>query len=378
MQLRNSSRYSKRDISPKEIVNWVQSNFEVKRINKKGWMKVCNPFQERETGVRDTKFHFNIHPKHAVVKDWRPHFNNHDGSFVQFVSDYLRCTIPEAIAAVKSAKQFDINDLLLEDEVEEDDPQLIYQMELPNPTWELTEGPEKLHKVALRYLASRCVSLEEAKAWKIMYGVGTIVFPYIEYDEIVYWQSREIADKRFLFPDETKYGVSKTHYFWGWHRAEPGEDLFIVESLFGVPSIGEGALASGGADLGERQAAKLDVLSPSRIILCPDNDDPGIASLIYNFKLLTAYKDILYYCVPPKIKDHNGNFIKDWNELDQLCVFHSDLAVSQLGEDARMGHKYSRHYIENNMVKLNQGVVIRLRKQLSKDYDPQLRKILEN
>lgn len=336
-----------------EIEAWVRSNFDVKNKNKKGWLKICNPFQGRETGTEDTKYHMNIHTGTGAVRDWRPNHKHHDSNIVKFVQDYLRCSKAEAVKAIKSAKKSDISSIL-EEGIEEQPQNLIDEinLKLPENCWTFEGTNGKLKDICVNYLKSRNIDLQTAIDWGLMYGIGTIIFPYIEYGEVVYWQSRDITSKRFEFPDSS-CGLVKTNFLWGWHRADPGTALYIVEAIFNAISIGPGALASGGASLGEKQSQKLDVLSPEKIVLCPDNDAAGIASLIYNYEILKDHKEYLWYCLPPIIDG-----IKDWNDLDQLKVKNNELYKQYIKEDS------IKEYIDNNMKKLDLLTIIKFRKEI--------------
>jgi len=187
-----------------------------------------------------------------------------------------------------------------------------------------------------------------------MYGISEIIFPYIEYAEVVYWQIREIANKRFRFPDSGITGLQKTQFLWGWHRADPRCVLYIVEAIFNAISIGPNALASGGATLEGKQSEKLNVLSPEKVVLCPDNDAAGIQSLIDNYEVLKEHKDYLWYCLPPEIDG-----IKDWNDLSQLSIKNNELYKKYVEENS------IKEYIDKHMKKLDLLTIINLRKKIN-------------
>jgi len=328
---------------------WVRANFEYKEANN-DWVRICNPMQEKETGYADTKFHLNINIKTGVVHDWRPNWQHHDGHITKFLQNYLGCSFKEAISTIKNAKVSSRDEFLDEEDVGPSS-QEIKHLELPEHSWMIGSGPEKIQRIALNYLKSRKISEQEAIKWGLRYGIDKIIFPYIEYDEVVYWQSREIMNKRFEFPD-ANIGVTKSQFFYGWHMIDPGDSIYIVESLFEVINIGPGGLGSGGASLSEAQCNKLRVMSPEKIILCPDNDEAGEASLASNYNKLTEYHGILWYCIPPK---EDG--IKDWNDL------------AKTGIDVRQ-------YINNNIKKLNLSVVMKIKSNIKRNRN-NLRKILD-
>jgi hypothetical protein len=199
------------------------------------------------------------------------------------------------------------NSLRKKDEPEE---ALEKEVELPPLCKPFTDKTfPKARQLALNYLNSRKVSEEKAIKLQLHYTPEGIVFPYIEYDTIVYWQSRELIDKRFNFPDESKTGLAKTDYLYNFDNVEPGDDVIIVESIFNCISLGDNCIATGGAIISGAQPRKLRVFNPKVLILAPDNDEAGRKSLRSNYFLL--YKDFnLAYCLPPP-------GIKDWNDFEQ-------------------------------------------------------------
>jgi DNA primase len=145
----------------------------------------------------------------------------------------------------------------------------------------------------------------------------------MEYDEVVYWQSRELLDKMFMFPDLETTGLAKTDYLYNFDEVlQPCECLVVVESIFNCLSIGEDCVATGGAKIPDRakQIIKLKLLDPKVIVLAPDNDEAGLTSLRDNYYILKDHFR-LAYCLPPKGLD--------WNDLD-----------------VKNGHGTARRYIE--------------------------------
>lgn len=330
------------NILPSEILGWVKANYPY-RLRSNNWLQICNPLQEKVTGSKDTKFRLNINLESGYVHDWRPNHQYCNCFILKFIQKLTDCSYNEAVQIIKSAKPVDVN---IDTENSNSSIREVH-LELPKLMWSF-DNQSKFETIALNYLKSRSIDKDIAKQWGICYGVDSIIFPYIEYDEIVYWQSRDISSKRFLFPKDTG-GMSKGKLFYGWHMAEPQSTLYITESLFGAVSIGPGGLASGGATLTEHQAQKLAVLNPTEIILCPDNDDAGLASLIHNYYLLKQYSDKLYYCVPP-----TGNNVKDWNEFIKFDNVKS--------------------YINNNKAKLTITVIAKIQRDLTRNQNNIMRK----
>ena len=140
-----------------------------------------------------------------------------------------------------------------------------------------------------------------------------VIFPYIEYDEVVYWQGRSSSSfsKEFLFPNQSQSDLGKSHFIYGFDNAEVGCPLIITEAIFCALTLGPGGVASGGADLMPNQLRKIKMLNPSYIVLAPDNDKAGKASLYNNWKLLSPYYKT-YYILPP-------DPYKDWNDHVKLA-----------------------------------------------------------
>ena len=184
------------------------------------------------------------------------------------------------------------------------------EVELPPLSKPFTDKSfPQARQLALNYLNSRKVSEQTAIKQQLHYTPNSIVFPYVEYDTIVFWQSRDLIEKKFLFPDESLTGLAKTDYLYNFDNIEPGDDIIIVESIFNCISLGDGCVASGGAIISGAQPRKLRVFNPKVLILAPDNDDAGKKSLRSNFFLL--HKDFaLAYCLPPL-------GVKDWNDFEQ-------------------------------------------------------------
>ncbi len=121
---------------------------------------------------------------------------------------------------------------------------------------------------------------------------------------------RDIFNKRFHFPSYEDCGSRKSDFLYGFDNVEPGQDVFITEAIIDSYSVGKDCLASGGADISNEQIKKLRSMMPGRIILAPDNDDAGIASLKKNyFRLNSRYPEI-FYVLPPCP-------YKDWNSMEQ-------------------------------------------------------------
>lgn len=300
-------------LTQSQIENWVARHFEYKRRKHGEELLICNPFTD------DNKFKFNICTKLTRSKkskamgywchDWRPTAHEYDSSFIKFVQRYKGLTFKEALQEV-CGDSIDLRAIMCPPKKVEDEPEPEVIFKLPDMAVPITdERFPRAREFAINYLESRRVSYSDAKAFRIHYTPTMVVFPYLEYDMIVYWQGRTLVDKQFRFPDEGEVGRGKSDFLYGFDNAEIGGQVYIAEAIFGALSLGPGGLASGGAQMQERQVRKVRALNPSIVVLAPDNDEEGIRSLRPNYQLLSPYYTI-YYSLPPK-------GFKDWNELDQ-------------------------------------------------------------
>jgi len=297
-------------LTPDQIESWIARHFEYKRRKNGDELIIRNPFIPS-----DEKFKFNISTvlketkqgyKGYWVHDWRPSAR-YNMSFIRFVQLYKGITFKEALKEI-CGDHINLKAILRSAKPQiEQEPEIEIRLELPKSATPITNGNPKIRDIAIRYLKSRGISLKTAIANQIHYNSSSIIFPYLEYDSIVYWQSRSFIDKIFENPDERKVGVGKSQFLYGFDNAEPYQSIFIVEAIFCALSLGPGGVAIGGANLSESQRRKIRAINPSKIILAPDNDKEGLASLYYNWNILRPYFEI-YYVLPPK--PH-----KDWNDI---------------------------------------------------------------
>ena len=331
-----------------QIERWVARHFEYKRRKNGEELLINNPFIPGDDGF---KFNISTIPKKSKksknenywVHDWRPSAQQYNGSFIKFVQRYKGYTFKEAIKDV-CGQNVELRLILSENKpkVEEEERQ-IQRLELPvNAVPISSDKNPKFREMAIRYLASRGINYTDAVSFRIHYTPTMVVFPYLEYDEIVYWQGRSLspAIKTFEFPDQRLVGVGKSDFIYGFDNAEPGQPVYITEAIFDALTIGPGGLASGGAKLSESQKRKIRALGPSRVVLCPDNDQEGLASVYQNWTLLNPYFDV-YFVLPPKTKDWN-----DWVKA---------------ADDKQLALKAIRTYIAQNTQKLTMAQAIKFR-----------------
>lgn len=333
------------NLKPEQIEAWVARHFEYKRRKNGEELLICNPFDG------DSNFKFNISTikkkskrsgaEGYWVHDWRPSAQYNSGSFLKFVQKYKGLSFREALRDV-CGKEANLKHILKSTKFIKSEEVTETILALPGNAVPIQNAKwPKFQAIACKYLLSRGIDLKIAKSFQIHYTPTTIVFPYLEYEMIVYWQSRTIVGKKFEFPDERKVGIGKSDFLYGFDNAEPRGRVFVTEAIFDAISIGPGGLASGGASIAGSQLKKLRALSPSELVLAPDNDKQGKRSIYENWLLLRDHYN-LFYILPPEP-------FKDWNEM--ICSYKS------LNE----GLENTRKHLHNNLKKLTMAEALKFR-----------------
>jgi hypothetical protein len=316
------------ELPENKIRAWVAENFEFKERKNGEWLLICSPF------TSDTEFKMGINPKTGIVNYWpgnewagpvNPKTGKRNRHFLNFVRIFLNCSYTQAASAVLGK---DVRFYKTAPEQKEIDP---YQIELPKTARPFDLTPHKITSSLMKWLQSRGYTTEEILANKLHYSMSMEVYwPYYEYEELVYWQSRSRINKTFRFPPTEmldkegnvigKSPSSKGDFLYGFDDIESASYLILTEAIFDKNTIGEQALASGGAILTNNQINKIKLLGPKRgIILAPDNDKAGLRSILSNAAALSRIGYKIYFSTPPSLpyKTAEGKqaFTKDWNEL---------------------------------------------------------------
>lgn len=292
--------------APEHIHGFMVSHFECKP--RKGGIELCinNPFDG------DTGHNFNVNVQKATCHDWRSDgwADGRSRTFMRFVCKYLNCSYKDAIKAVSGDDVASrLASIKFDDIVE---PVVVEHVKLPDGSKRLIDASSMMSKILFKWLRSRGVDREMVEQYDIHYSGTDVVWPYYEFDELVYYQCRDRMSKVFKFPSSS-IGVSKGMFVYGFDMVRPSTDTIITESIFCAMTLGSQCVATGGASMTPLQVRKIRALNPKDgVILSPDNDEAGIKSLMHNFDLLKPYFKI-FYSLPPKV--YNGVKIKDWNEL---------------------------------------------------------------
>lgn len=304
--------------TPEQVESWVRSNaLSIKERYSSSRGQKCllidNPAVPGDSG-----YHVGIFPESCRVHDFRPNMADFNGDFVKFVAlvngyrwidAYYAITGNNAASLEELSKMATIR--LNEKPKTEIKEEIIERIKLKEGYKPITSNPDTICKMAIAYLNKRQISLEEAIQFKIHYGVNSICFPYYEYDELVYWQVRDILSKRFEFPT----GLSGQMFLWNFDNIQSMGDIFITESIFNASVVGEDAVSAGTAKMSREQILKIKSMQPKRIILCPDNDAAGISSILHNF--FAMEKEAIF-----KMSNHNRILYAipsekdtDWNDF---------------------------------------------------------------
>jgi len=351
-------------IPASKIAAWIEKHFDFKTRKDGDEYCICNPFNG------DTGFHMNINPEKMVVHCWtgdewagpvNPNTGKRNCSFIQLVKLYKKCSYQEAVKDVLDTTE-DIRAFLRpEARHSTAKPTRKIAVALPEGTERLTYDIDKQKRILINWLISRGYTIQDIDKNDI-YSLGIDVYwPYYEFDELVYWQSRSRFNKIYRFPDTTIYDRkgaivgetegSKGDFLYGFDECDSANYLILTESIFGQYTLGQQALASGGALITPSQIGKIKILGPRKgIILSPDNDKAGIQSIISNKTLLKSVGYPIFYSVPPRIEyveDGKRHYTKDWNEFitklkiskEEIREIH-DRGIKRLTH-ASLSHLYS-------------------------------------
>ena len=350
------------ELTSELIESWISRHFDYRRRSRGKQLAINNPFDD------DKSRHFYVNLERVKrkrakegekpnfwVHDFRPGHQRWDGSFLNFVRQFKNISYFEAAKEVCGGNTNDAKALLrqLKAQIDKDEDYDDVQPEDMDLSLPLGSTPfskknnSKARELSINYLNSRSITEDQAVANFLHYTPTSIVFPYIEYGIMVYWQERAIITKEFRFPDEAETGLAKTDFLYGFDHVEPNDYVIIVEAIIDKISIGDNVVASGGADVVGMQLRKLKALNPQTVILAPDNDEAGLASLRLNHDALLS-RFGLAYCIPPiakhELKHGEKREFKDWNRYDQ-----------------HYGSGWSKRYIEKHSRRLSISALVKPR-----------------
>lgn len=348
-------------IPQSKIASWIESNFKYKKRKNGTEYQICNPFDG------DTGYHFEISITKGICNDWRGNawagFNRNGKinkcTFLTFVRRYLKCSYEQAFKTVAGVEAWKYESY--KSNQKEEAPEKEIQIDLPTGSKPILRADGKIKMMLLNYLKSRGITQEDVERYDLHHLGTDLVWPYYEFDELVYWQSRSTMSKIFRFPPES-VGVTKGEFLYGFDLVEPARHLILVEAIFDAMSLKDQTVATGGASLTDQQIAKIRAIGPKDgIILAPDNDAAGIKSVIYNGRKLVEAGYNVYYSIPREIPYEDGGeprCTKDWNEI------LSKTDVDPLKD------------LESNVVRFDDRAAIKLRRKLAQYNDKSISKFI--
>lgn len=326
---------NKLNIHPDKIRAWIERNFSGQfKVRPNGTEYVINNPLNGDSG-----YHFNISLIKGVCHDWRgdswagppaPGKKNRSCTFLKFVRLYKKCSYRDALRDVLGASADLKGFLNISGRIDSEVPDVDIAVTLPSTAEPLLpNSTDKQAQMLVTWLHKRGYTDEEIQDDDLYYSGMDVYWPYYEFDQLVYWQSRSFLNKRFNFPsinvrDESGKIIGKTEgskgdYLYGFDNIEPAQFLAVTEAIFDKTMLGKQCAASGGAILTERQVSKIKMLGPKGgIILAPDNDAAGLKSVLSNAVILEPLGYKLYCSIPKQIeyvKDGVKGVTKDFNEM---------------------------------------------------------------
>jgi hypothetical protein len=311
---------------PDQITKWIKKHFgdDYKTAKHGREIRINNPLSI------DDGYHLWINIYKAIVNDFRPRYKNLvSGSFLSFVMKYKNITFREAAEEVIGSVDYKDYNYDSNNISESSTSKTI--IKLPEDFIKLTYEDDVISPIIKRYLNQRCISNGKIYTSGLGYSGLNVVFPYYEFNQIVYWQQRSITNKEFRFPLDS----NKADFIYGFDNIDSTEPVIITESIFNSLMF-DNAVAIGGSDLSDMQKNKLRRLKPKKLIMALDNDDAGKVGTSKAYEKLNTYFD-MYYSLPPSQDE-------DWN----------DIAKNGQKEDAMK-------WLKKGLAKLDYAASIKLR-----------------
>ena len=319
-------------IQPNQIEAWVSNYFPdyERKVDKNGevWLLISNPFYTND------KKKFNISTHRAMCHDWRgdefwagppnPKTGKLNRSFVKFVKLYKNVTYSQAITEIVGAKDawkyIHPSNIIDKEEITK------LEVEIPKTAVSLSKEPDnEINAILITYLKKRGYSIEQIELDMLMRNGFSVLWPYFEYEELVYWQSRNIMNKVFEFPPTTiekdgkvvgRLEHSKSDFLYGFDGVKYNQYVVIAEAIFCKMSLGDNAVATCGSDISDMQISKLALKKPKAVILAGDMDKTGIKTgIISNAKKIVSRLGCKVYYSLTGLELYTQSDVKDWNDL---------------------------------------------------------------
>lgn len=136
-------------------------------------------------------------------------------------------------------------------------------------------------KLARKYLASRGITTNETKFWKLGLSdtekySGYIISPFFDQRRLVYFVARRFAGSgpKYKNPSLTDWGVGKSELLFNYDRARAraNDGITIVEGVYDVYASGSNAVALLGKQASSIQLSKIILANPRSCIIRLDAD----------------------------------------------------------------------------------------------------------
>ena len=307
---------------PSQIIeNYIYANFNP--VKKSGTELHFNtPFSQ------DGKLRLYVHPDTST---WYDQKNQRGGSFSKFVSEYEDINEKEVYFFLIKEYSNGLKEFLVEEEKE----RIKQKLEIPSGLTLFAEAKKSIiAEQAVRYLLSRKISKENILQMGYFFDPNNtewskrIFIPFYENNELVYFIGRAFDNNKLRY--NTPKNQDSKEFVFNIDKIE--NEVAICEGVFDALSIDNiTATAMLSADIGVKQVQKIIDKGVEKIVVIPDTDETGNATLQKNIDKIIYYTppslnvSIMIFNIPKPFKDFNEYKIKTGcgNIEDKDCVLYN-------------------------------------------------------
>jgi hypothetical protein len=306
------------------FVKWAENRFDGDVVIKGKNVLINSVFAE------DHKHHLSCCPSGGKKKRpwgvYRCYYSEKRGTLLGLVMHVDQCGPDEARDVLQGRTPIHLLEKELEkyflgiDEAPKAEPKPELPQDglaLPPYTFLIKDMPEESpqRQRAIDYLSSRCIP------WQGMYFctgdeyADRVIVPYYDRSgKRIYWNGRSLGRSKLRYrgpPREWGIGKGDVLFFYpDWPVA--GSTIYLTEGEFDAISLSisrRHGVACGGKSLSE---AQVEMLRPYKVVLCLDNDDPGLKGLMWMGDTLIAagVRDLQF------VRPARG--LKDWNKMLEM------------------------------------------------------------
>lgn len=195
------------NIPSQRIKTWVLRHFPDAK-ERHDELVIVSPFRN------DGKYKFNISLTKGQCHDWRGDSwagetsvktSKRNCSFFNFVRLYLGCSYIEAVKSVMGDSA-NPKDFLYGKPEDDETPLKTVEVELPSGLETIHDATDVEGRAIRKWLMKRGYTLEMMEEANLQHIGMEVYWPYYEYGEMVYWQSRSRMNKIYRFPNVKVYG----------------------------------------------------------------------------------------------------------------------------------------------------------------------------